>query len=115
MSGGAFNYVQYQFGEVAEDIRRVIKDNNSTEKDEFGFGEVAEDIRRVIKDNNSTEKDEFGDTVGRHLPADIIAKFEETAATAEKAARMVTRVDWLLSGDDGEDSFRRRWIEEDLG
>ena len=90
MSGGRFDYVQ------------------------FRFGEIVESIRSTITNNNSDEKDEWGDTIGQHLPPDIIAKFTETADAVERAEKMVTRVDWLLSCDDGEDSFRRRWAEEGL-
>ena len=90
MSGGSFDYVQ------------------------FRFGEIVESIRSTIANNDSDEKDEWGGTIGEHLPPDIIAKFAETADAVERAAKMVTRVDWLLSGDDGEDSFRCRWTEEGL-
>ena len=90
MSGGRFGYLQFQ------------------------FGEIVESIRSTITDNDSDEKDEWGGTIGWHLPPDIIAKLAETADTVERAEKMVTRVDWLLSGDDGEDSFRRRWAEEGL-
>ena len=88
MSGGRFDYLQ------------------------FRFGEIAESIRSTIVNNDSTEKDEWGQDIGEHLPPDIIAKFAETADVVERAAKMVTRVDWLLSGDDGEDSFRQRWDKE---
>ena len=90
MSGGRFGYAQYQ------------------------FGGIVESIRSTIANNDSDEKDEWGETIGGHLPPDIIAKLAETADTVERAKKMVTRVDWLLSGDDGEDSFRRRWAEEGL-
>jgi hypothetical protein len=90
MSGGRFDYVQ------------------------FRLGEIVESIRSTIATNDSDEKNEWGETVGQHLPPDIIAKFAETADAVERAEKMVTRVDWLLSGDDGEDSFRRRWTEEGL-
>jgi len=36
----------------------------------------------------------------------------ETIDILEIAEAMVQRVDWLLSGDDGEESFRSRWAEE---
>lgn len=90
MSGGRFDYMQ------------------------FRFGEIVESIRSTIANNDSTEKDEWGQDTGQHLPPDIIAKFAETADAVERAEKMVTRVDWLLSGDDGEDSFRRRWKEEGI-
>ena len=90
MSGGQFDYMQ------------------------FRFTEIAEDIRATIANNDSDEKDEWGDAIGRHLPPDIIAKLADTSDAVERAEKMVTRVDWLLSGDDGEDSFRRRWVEDGL-
>ena len=89
MSGGYFQYIQFRFGEIVETIRSVVANNDSDEKDECGYGRD-------------------------YIPPDIIAKFTETANTVERAAKMVTRVDWLLSGDDGEDSFRRRWSDEGL-
>ena len=91
MSGGRFEYLQ------------------------FRFGSIVEDIRSVITNNDSEEKDEWGQDIGKHLPADIIAKFADTADTVERAEKMATRVDWLLSGDDGEECFRRRWVEDGLG
>lgn len=90
MSGGRFYYAQ----------------SNITD--------IAESIRSIIANNESTEKDEWGQDIGYHLPTDIIAKFVDTANALERAEKMVTRVDWLLSGDDSEDCFRRRWIEEGL-
>jgi hypothetical protein len=90
MSGGRFDYVQ------------------------FRFGEIVESIRSTIANNDSDEQDDYGGTLGAHLAPDIIAKLSETADAVERAEKMVTRVDWLLSCDDSEDSFRRRWEEEGL-
>jgi hypothetical protein len=90
MSGGRFDYVQFRFGEIVESIRSTIANNDSDEQDDYG----------VI--------------LGAHLAPDIIAKLSETADAVERAEKMVTRVDWLLSCDDSEDSFRRRWAEEGL-
>ena len=88
MSGGYFDYAQFRFGEIVESIRSEIANNDSTEKDDWGYDK------------------------GCHFPSDIIAKFKETADTVERAEKMVTRVDWLLSGDDGENTFRNRWKKE---
>jgi len=46
------------------------------------------------------------------LRAETIEKFREAAHTLRQAAEMAQRVDWLVSGDDGEDSFMRRWEKE---
>ena len=88
MSGGAFDYVQ------------------------FRFGEIVEDIRSVIANNDSTEKNEWGEDIGHHYPPDVIEKFKEAADTIERGEKMATRVDWMLSGDDGECGFLRRWAED---
>lgn len=84
MSGGAFDYRQYQVRDLADDIRRAIAGNGQ----EGSHGRNAE------------------------YPPDIIERFEEAAYNLERAAEMAQRVDWLLSGDDGEKSFRRRWDKE---
>jgi len=86
MSGGHFNYAQYRINDIAVEIDEVIKSN-----DKFGWEEG----------NN-------------YFPA-IIEKFKEAAHTLRQAQEMAQRVDWLLSGDDGEDSFLRRWKEEVRG
>jgi len=44
---------------------------------------------------------------------ETLAKFREAASLVDIAAIHVGRIDWLVSGDDGEDDFRRR-LEEDL-
>jgi hypothetical protein len=88
MSGGHFNY------------------------DQFRIGEIANEIEEMIQNNNIDAKDSYGDPVGYHFTPETMAKFQEAVATLRKAHIMAQRVDWLVSGDDGEDSFHRRWDEE---
>jgi len=88
MSGGYFDYKQYE------------------------IDTIADSINQLIKNNVSREIDSFGDEIGRKYPVDIIEKFKLTVKTLRLAAVMAQRVDWLVSGDDGEDSFRARWKEE---
>lgn len=45
--------------------------------------------------------------------SDIKAKFEEAIFVLEQAFIYAHRIDWLLSGDDGEDNFIER-LEKDL-
>jgi len=71
---------------------------------QYKFDDVAESIRKYRE--REMENPEFP------LPEDIAAKFDEAARTCEIAAAMVQRVDWLVSGDDGYDCFRERWIVE---
>ncbi len=84
MSGGHFNYDQHRCDEIADEIERLIDKNH--EKDRWGY---ANDYSK-----------------------ETLAKFKLAAKTCREAAKMVQRVDWLVSGDSGEDSFHRRWSEE---
>jgi len=73
---------------------------------------MAEEIDELIELNNCTDKNEYDTEIGRHYPDDIITKFKETAYELKRTAAMVHRIDWLLSGDDDEGSFRKRWDKE---
>lgn len=88
MSGGHFEYTQYEIGYIADEIEQLIRTNDSTEKDEYGY-----------------EK-------GHHYSAETIELFKEAIITLKKAQVMAHRIDWLVSGDDGEESFIERWKED---
>ena len=46
-------------------------------------------------------------------PDEVIEKFKEASEVIAKAQVYIQRMDWLLSGDDGEESFLER-LKEDL-
>ena len=73
--------------------------------------DIAFEIEELIALNDSETLDRFGEKIGNGYPPEIIDKFEETIATLRKVAEMVKRIDYLLSGDDGEDTFLRLWNE----
>jgi hypothetical protein len=95
MSGGAFEYSQYKIRDIHEHIQEELDKqgqekqvNNVWEKEYFEkypearFEEVyREDIQQIFKDG-----------------IDILKKAEVYAQ----------RIDWFLSGDDGEDSLVSR-------
>ena len=83
MSGGHFDYQQYRLEDMADEIRNLIALNESP-----AF--------------NKEEK--YSD--------ETIAKFLEADKALRLAAVMVQRIDWLVSGDDGEESFHERWDED---
>jgi len=80
MSGGHFEYIQYRISEAAEDIDRMIKDND--------------------KPNS------WGDVPG--YSAETVRSFREAAVAIKLAAIFIQRIDWLVSGDDGEASYHKR-------
>lgn len=90
MSGGHFDYKQHH-----------IRD-------------IAEMVDELIASNDDTSLNEWGAQVGRCYSPETIAKFREASATLHRAAKMAQRIDWLVSGDDGEESFHRAWKEEGL-
>ena len=90
MSGGHFNYGQHT------------------------LLDMADDIGSAILTNDSTEKDEWGNNIGSHYSPETIAEFEKAVKALKLAYEYAQRIDWLLSGDDGEDSFHKR-LQAQLG
>jgi hypothetical protein len=90
MSGGAFNYNQ------------------------FMLNDIVMDIQKVIEHNNNNELNDFDEPRYHHYEAKTIERFKEAITALEKAEKMIHRIDWLLSGDDGEEEFHKRWDEEIL-
>jgi len=86
MSGGHFDYIQYQIDETARLIQRFLDKQTDSDWDK-----------------------EFIDS----LRPETVAVIQDAVYQIEKAAILAHRIDYLLSGDDGEDSFHRR-IKEDL-
>jgi intergrase/recombinase len=88
MSGGFFEYKQYSVESIASDLKEVI-----------------------IKNNDKTP-DEWGSTVGRRYDKKTVKEFQKAWRILNQAAIYSQRIDWLLSGDDCEESFHRRLAEE---
>jgi hypothetical protein len=89
MSGGHFQYQQYR------------------------LYSIADEIDQLIFDNESNEKNQYGDIKGCHFTPETIAEFKRGAELLRQAHVYAQRIDWLVSGDDGEDSFHRR-LKSDL-
>ncbi len=89
MSGGHFQYKQYE------------------------FGQIADEIEQIILDNDSEEVSEYGDTKGHGYSPETIEAFNHARLALLHAQIYVQRIDWLVSGDDGEDSFHSR-LEADF-
>lgn len=89
MSGGHFGYEQYK------------------------IGQIADDIQLLIDTNASTEKNSYGDAIGRNYPPEVVDKFREAVKVLRMAHVYAQRIDWLVSDDDGPNSFLAR-LEEDL-
>ena len=84
MSGGHFDYRQSAINEIADDIDELIKTNH--DKDEYGYS--------------------------YDFPDKTIQEFKNAKNLLRKAAVYVQRIDWLVSGDDAEDTFHKRLKDE---
>ena len=97
MSGGHFDYAQYRMNDIVNKIEEIIARNNleiaegNKPKDDWGFDEQSD----------------------YEYPPHIIEEFKNAVKHLKIAQVYAQRVDWLVSGDDGEESFMER-LDEDL-
>ena len=105
MSGGHWDYLQYRLTDVAEDIDKLIKQNGQPKTDE----EVKEDRWRDDEWYDKYPEDKFH----YKYSDEVIEQFKVSSIMIKKAQIYMQRMDWLLSGDDGDESFLTR-IDEDL-
>lgn len=87
MSGGHFDYIQDRIRYAA-----------------------AEALADYIEQCETGKADEWGFT--HEWTPETLAKFRECEQALWAAAAMLQRVDWLISGDDGEETFHARWAKE---
>ena len=76
---------------------------------QYRIEDIAVEIDEAIELNDDETLNECGQRRGNGYPPEIIEKFREAAHTLRQAAEMAQRVDCLLSGDDDENAFLRRW------
>jgi hypothetical protein len=84
MSGGHFQYKQWE------------------------IGNIADEVEQLIIDNDSEELNEYGDVKGSYYSQETIDEFKKALVILRQAYIYVQRIDWLESGDDGEDIFHSR-------
>ena len=106
MSGGAFEYNQYKIGYIADEVEQLIGKNGK------------EKTKEEMKDEGWRDPDWYEkypeDKFHYKYPDEVIEKFKEGLEILRKAEIYAQRIDWLISGDDGEESFLER-LKEDLG
>ena len=103
MSGGAFDYNQYKIGYMADQIEETVIKN--------GVEKTPEEIKDDWHNDEWYEKypeDKFH----YKYPDEVIEKMKEAVKALKIAQVYAQRVDWLLSGDDGEESFLSRLDDE---
>lgn len=81
MSGGSFNHAYIPASNFAD--------------------ELANKLDQVDKVNDWGEKPNY-------FAPEVLAKLNEIQATVEHAAKLMREVEWLYSGDTGDETFMRR-------
>jgi hypothetical protein len=105
MSGGAFDYQQYNIGRIADQIEETIIKN--------GVKKTPKEIKDEGWRDPEWYKKYPEDKFHYKYPDEVIEKMKEAVKALHIAQEYAQRVDWLLSGDDGEESFLSR-LEENL-
>ena len=101
MSGGKFSYKQWHIDNIADQIEQeVILSGKPIPKQKWSY----------------YERQEFEEThkhpMNYAYPDSILRRMEEAVYALHAAAIYAQRVDYLLSGDDGEESFEERLSKE---
>lgn len=137
MSGGAFDYDQERLTYIADEIESVVKQNKKTRnklheelgrEDSTGLGmyrgayidymddDDAFRIRGTL-DYDLTRARQYIKEHNEECPYDFskktIAKFKRAVKLLREAYVYAHAIDWLLSGDDSEESFHRN-LKADL-
>ena len=109
MSGGYYEYAQYHINDIANAIEEYINGHSLDEEDinDYIKSRWLEDKEKeYIRKNKHTKPNPFD------YNKETIKELKKGLAILRKAYIYAQRIDWLLSGDDGEDSFHKRLKEE---
>lgn len=101
MSGGAFEYNQYKITDIADEIQRTL-DEQGTKKNPNEWLGGAEYYEKYPEE-----------LINHTYPKEIQEKFKDAIKALRIASIYAQRIDWFISGDDGEESFLKR-LNEDL-
>ena len=101
MSGGKFSYKQWHIENIADQIEQeVILSGKPIPKQKWSY----------------YERQEFEEThkhpMNYAYPDSVLRRMEEAVYALRAAAIYAQRVDYLLSGDDGEEYFEERLSKE---
>ena len=109
MSGGHFDYYQWQIDEIANSIEDYIY-GHSLEEEDIGYYIQNNEIENEEKDYIIKNKHTLPNR--REYSEETIEEFKKGLDILRKAYIYAQRIDWLLSGDDDEKSFHKRLKED---
>ena len=100
MSGGYFDYNQHRIKDIHESIQEEIDNNGKL---------IPEEERESNREWYEKYPD---DKYYPEYPNEILSEFKKAVKILKKAEIYTKRIDWYLSGDDGEESFLLRLKKE---
>lgn len=109
MSGGHFDYYQWHIDDIANSIEDYIYGRSIDEEDieRYIYDHWLDDSEKeYILKNKHTIPNQYG------FNEDTIKEFKKGLDILRKAFIYTQRIDWLLSGGGGEESFHKRLKEE---
>jgi hypothetical protein len=107
MSGGYYDYKQYEIQIIADELQDIIN-KNRVEKTEEDLKEgclYSDNIEEYYKKNPDQK-------LYYNYSDETIEEFKRGLLYLKFAKIYSHRIDWLLSGDDSEESFHKRLKEE---
>lgn len=107
MSGGFFNYDQARIRNMIHSIEELINNNG-----------IAKTEEELINDAWGTLDDEYykkypEEKYFHKYSDEVIEEFKKGLTSLQIAYVYAQRIDWLVSGDDGEETFIER-LNDDL-
>jgi hypothetical protein len=101
MSGGHFDYAQYRIDDIASQLERELERSGTEIPIKERWNYDAEYYEKYPDEKFYPTYD-----------GEIGERFKEAIQVLKKAAIYAQRIDWYLSGDDGDESFLRRLKDE---
>lgn len=105
MSGGTFEYNQYKINEIADEVDQLIRNSGRLK------------TPTELKEESWRDKDWYKrypeDLYHYKYPDNVIEEFKKGLKYLRLAYIYTQRIDWLIAGDDGDDTFLER-LKEDL-
>ena len=102
MSGGRFEYSQFRIRDIANEVEREIYNSGRKKTDQ------------ELKDEKRYSYPGFKPDLSHYeYPEEVIDEFIKAYKILRMAEIYAHRIDWLLSGDDGDETFMKR-LHEDL-
>ena len=112
MSGGYFEYRQFQIQEIIDAIEEYL---SGRELDDYEVDEARDRFLRYGIEDDGYEADNRRTRPNRNnYGKKTLSRMRNAVRALERAQIYAHRIDYLLSGDDDEDEFGKR-LEEEIG